>query len=45
MGVFGGISWLFNAYDTQSSMVVRNIAAGPDPAYEWPRGAAAADAP
>jgi hypothetical protein len=34
-----------DAYETQSSMVVRNIAAGPDPAYEWPRGAAAADAP
>jgi hypothetical protein len=44
-------AWLYfyedflEVYDTQSSMVVRNIAAGPDPAYEWPRGAAAADAP
>jgi putative transposase len=38
LGVLPSMGSVGDSYDTQSSMVVRNTAAGPDPSYEWPWG-------
>jgi putative transposase len=34
-----------DSYDTQSSMVVRNVARGPDSSFEWPRAWSGVRAP